>query len=222
MASIHLSGADVTAIASLALVVVTAIYAYLTWRMVREMRLAREVETSPYLIATLFPRGPKITILRINNAGRGLAMNVEAAISFNPANDTKTHYWKHKLMLPGTYEEFRIPGSVFDLENLAKMYTSVIVVLRWSNSFRKKQNATYEINFQEQKDGWSDTPWLIHPPEVEISLDKIRSELSEIHKYFKDQDNACITKNLVNQYNDERFWFKIRQKIIRWFKLNRE
>jgi len=218
----HIHPSDVNIIATLLLVLVTAFYAYWTWRMVGEMKRAREEETAPYLIASLFPITQQSVKLQIHNAGRGPALNVEADIRFNPSNGTQSHHWKHPIMLPGTREDFRIPGSVFDIGKLAEMYTSIIVDLRWINSFRKKQEATFEINLREQKDDWSSTPWLIHPPEVEISLDKIRSELSEIHKYFKDQDNACITKNLVNQYNDERFWFKIRQKIIRWFKLYRE
>jgi hypothetical protein len=209
---------DINIIASLLLVLVTAIYAYLTWRMVSEMRRAREEETTPYLIASLFPIGQKFVKLQIHNAGRGPALNVEADIRFNPANGTQSHHWKHPIMLPGTHEDFRIPGSEFNIDKLAEIYQSVGVDLHWSNSFRKKQDATYEINFQEQRDAWSGTPWLTHPPEVEISLDKIKDELTKINSYFQKFEMAPISEQLDNKDNNNKIWFNLWQKIISLFK----
>jgi len=81
----------VMTLTSVLLVFVTAIYAFLTWRMAREMRLARIADLQPYLIIDVVRIG-RIFYLIIKNKGKTPAEMVRFSLDKNVET-----MWKNKL-----------------------------------------------------------------------------------------------------------------------------
>jgi hypothetical protein len=163
---------------NLLLVVITAVYAFLTWRMVSEMRQAREAESEPQLVATLIPLGGMAIKLRIANAGSGPALDIKAIISLEPKKEDNTATWIHPVLLSNSHEDFRLPGENNHLEKLASNFDNLIVELSWHNSFNKLRQKRIEINLKRLYEGWTKVKFLIHPDDVSVQLGKIKDELA--------------------------------------------
>jgi len=137
---------------NLLLVIITSIYVFLTWRMVSEMRRAREAESEPQLVANLIPLGAMSLKLRISNAGRGPALNIKAAIRLVSKTDNSEETWSHPVLLSNGHEDFRLPGDSNNnyLDKLASKYEKLVVDLEWHNSFRRRQNSKFVIDLRQQ------------------------------------------------------------------------
>lgn len=59
------------------LVVITAIYVWLTYRAVDEARKARLQALRPHVVADFWPLGPNYPVIRLSNAGMAVALDVE-------------------------------------------------------------------------------------------------------------------------------------------------
>src|SRR5947209_908155 len=94
---------------NLLLIGVTTVYVVLTWRIVKEARQTREDAMRPELVATLVPLGAHLIKLRIYNAGGGPAKSVEVDVLLKPSNTLETHTWRHPVLLPGGFEDMKIP-----------------------------------------------------------------------------------------------------------------
>jgi hypothetical protein len=188
---------------NLILVAVTAIYVILTWRMVKDMRQAREAEIEPHLVASLFVFPILNVKLRIQNAGRGPALDIKAEFWLEPAVGTTTSTWLHPVLLSNSFEEFFLPGREFSLEKLASLHDKLIVNLQWVNAFKHVQKAKYEIDLKKQKDGWTNAGFLAHPEEISIQLGKIKDELNQIRRHFDRIKNEQIHKELLEEYRKD-------------------
>ena len=165
---------------SLALVIVTIVYVVVTWLMVREMREARETDTDPYITATLVPISPFRIKLQILNAGRGPAFSVVAKVYFDRLENTTTQVWRNPILLPGIQEYFRLPDDEQDLSKLSIKHQTLVIELSWKNSFRKLREERYEINLKELKDGWFQSKWQIHQPDISTQLGQINDEIKKL------------------------------------------
>jgi hypothetical protein len=202
---------------NLILVTVTAVYVVLTWRMVREMREAREAESEPHLVATLVPFGVLNVKLRIHNAGRGPALNIKAAFRLEPANGTEASTWLHPVLLSDAFEDFILPSREFSLEKLASKHNKVIVDLQWLNAFKRKGEAKYEIDLKQQKEGWTEVGFLLHPDDTPTQLGKIKDELSQIRHHFDKIDRERETQVFIEHYRRKHSWWrKLWKKITEY------
>jgi hypothetical protein len=200
---------------NLMLAIITMIYVFLTWGMVREMRRAREAEVEPHLVATLVPISYKHVKLRIQNAGRGPALHIEATIYLEPANGTKPQTWRHPVLLSGAFEDFLMPGpNIKELPELAAKHDKVVVDLTWSTAFRRTQRATREIHLKQLGEGWLEAGLILAPEDVPTQLKGIRDEIQKIRSQLQYINRDRQRPNLIVQRRPKHLtWQRLRQ----WF-----
>ena len=88
-----------TTYSNLILVIIMGVYAYLTWRMVREMKIARENQFNSNVIAFPIAMGQIHAQVQLENAGPGIALDIELSISLDPPHQKSTKIWKHPVLL---------------------------------------------------------------------------------------------------------------------------
>ncbi len=205
--------------ANLILVAVTTVYVILTWRMVTEMRRAREAESEPHLVATLIPFGTMDVKLRVHNAGRGPALEIKTVFWLDPANNTTTRTWLHPVLLSNAFEEFILPGNEFSLEKLASEHERLIVDLHWLNAFGRGHNTKFEVDLRQQKEGWSKVGFLTRPDDIPIQLEKIKDELSKIRHHFDKIESERSMQEVLEHYRKQTSpWFQLRSRVNQWFR----
>jgi hypothetical protein len=105
-----------------ALLIATAVYAYFTWRMAKEMRDTRRLGIRPRLAMAVDPISSFQGFLAVRNLGPGTACDVELRLTFEPEGETRT--WTTPFLFPGEKVEFKPPRrdgqTEFKLENLAR------------------------------------------------------------------------------------------------------
>jgi len=188
---------------NLVLVLITAVYAFLTWRMVREMRIAREEQSEPHLVAVLVPLGPKSVKLRIRNAGPGPAVRIEGTIRPDPAVESETRIWRHPVLIPGDFEDFSPPGRLFNFEQLAAKYDKVFFDVTYSTSFGRARNAHMEINLKLQLEGWYNAGILLAPRDLPGRVEELRQELSEIKSELRSLTSELRSDRVTREMADE-------------------
>ena len=159
---------------------ITAIYAYLTWRMVKEMRMVREAELEPHIIASLIPFGPLYVKLQIKNVGPGVAFDVNSTWKLEPLNNTEEQYWRQPVMPPETLAEFRLPNEQNLLTELASNHNKLVINLLWRNIYKKDYSDVVEIDLIGLRDAWTKTKWLVSPEPIETRLKRMEGELKRI------------------------------------------
>jgi len=96
-----------TIVATAALVLITAVYAWTTWQLVVEMRITRHEASSPALNLSPELLGPRFPIARLTNLGPGYAVAIEGDIWVEVAGDERWRYSLHlPLMAPGAKHDF--------------------------------------------------------------------------------------------------------------------
>ena len=202
---------------NLILVVVTAVYVVLTWRMVLEMRRAREAESEAHLVAMLVPLGPLAVKLCIHNAGTGPAFNIRAEFQVVPSGDTTPKIWLHPALLSQTSEYFFLPGNEFDLKALAAKYEKIIVSLEWSNIFGRKREASYDIVFQKYIEGWYEIGFMIQPDDIPEQFEKITKELSRIREALEVPERDRKNREFLEHARYRRtIRYRVSQRIKTW------
>lgn len=178
------------AYSNLLLVIITIVYAFLTWRMVLEMRHAREAENEPQLVATLVPISAKLVHLRISNAGRGPALNIHAKMRLDSSTKHEEVAWSHPVLLSNAHEDFRPPGDTNNrnLDILTSTYDRVVVEMEWLNTFKHRQHSMSVINLKRLLDGWTRAGWLLPPAATGVELGKMKDELSKIASVLQNED----------------------------------
>lgn len=176
-----------TKYSNLILVIITGIYAYLTWKMVSEMKTARENQSDSNVIAFPILLDQIYTQVQLENAGPGIALDIELSISLIPALTKNTTSWKHPVLLAGQKENFLLPyeaGSkeVETLKQLSKIHDSIVLKLSWKNVFGHKKTFTKKYNLNELSQGWYNAGRLIKPKDIPETMKDISKSLNEIHK----------------------------------------
>jgi hypothetical protein len=96
-----------------ALVLITGVYAFLTFQMVREMQAARRQTVRPHLVLRLEWVTTTSVVVAVSNAGVGPALNVEATITFffrDQSRQPEVRRWSEALVAPGGNHQFLQPG----------------------------------------------------------------------------------------------------------------
>jgi hypothetical protein len=172
---------------NLILVIITGVYAYLTYRMVLEMKKAREDQADANLIASPIPFGPLYAQIQLKNAGLGPALDVELIIAFEPQLQTIPKTWKYSAFSVNQIENFLLPqeessGALETLRDAATKHNTVEIKLKWKNIFgrRKSFNASYNLN--ELAEGWYNAGHLIPPEDLPTQMKETAQTLDKIHR----------------------------------------
>ena len=174
-----------TTYSNLILVIITGIYAYLTWKMAREMKTARENQTDANLVAAPVSAHRIYAEVQLVNAGPGAALDVELSISLEPLLETVVKTWYHPAFLVGQKENFLLPmahpSRLDSLRELANKHNSVIVNVKWKNIFGKSKYFSASYNLNDLAQGWYNAGHLIPPDDIPTQMEKVTKSLDEIH-----------------------------------------
>lgn len=110
-----------------ALVVITAYYAWQTYRMAKEMRRARGAQILPKIVPNLELIGAGGAFLRIDNVGPGPALRVEVEFWLEPNGDRRR--WRSPLIASGGGQSFDpLPdegSQALQLDHLISRFTEL-------------------------------------------------------------------------------------------------
>ena len=140
--------------ANLILIAITAIYATLTWMMLKEMREARKADLKPCIKASLDLIGSDTVVLKIQNIGKGAAIDTNAEFSLEPSENVKAT-WKYRLLGSSESKRFLLPDpdKKYTLDALTEKYEEVIVKINYKDVFNETHKETVSINLKEFKEG---------------------------------------------------------------------
>lgn len=170
-----------TRYASLILALITGVYAYLTWRMAREMRIAREGQIDANVVASPVPMGPLYVQVVMQNAGPGPAFDVEISLSLEPPLDTPAKTWRHPVLMVNQKEKFLPPTrEIQALRDLAESHDYLVVDIRWNNLFGKEHSTSNRHNLASLVEGWYEAGHLIPPADFESQMDDISKTLKKL------------------------------------------
>jgi hypothetical protein len=115
------------AVLTLALVVITAYYAWQNRKMVNEMQLAREAASLPHLTLCFEPLGPMNVMVGLVNLGPGAAVAIDVIIEFHARAgadfSTESRRWRGELLASGRQRDSFVPdadGSMMSIQRLSE------------------------------------------------------------------------------------------------------
>jgi hypothetical protein len=175
--------------ANLILIAITAIYATLTWMMLKEMREARKAELRPCIKASLDLIGSDIVVLKIQNIGKGAAIDINAEFSLEPSENAKAT-WQYRLLSSTESKRFLLPDpdKKYTLDALTEKYKEVIVKISYKDVFNEMHEETLSINLKEFKEGLFGSIMLLDTSMKE-HIEDIKKHIKEISKNLKEISN---------------------------------
>jgi hypothetical protein len=175
--------------ANLILISITAIYATLTWMMLREMRKARKTELRPCIKASLDLIGSDTVALKIQNVGKGAALDINAEFFLEPSENAKA-IWEYRLLSSSESKRFLLPDpdKHYTLDELTKKYEKVIVKISYKDVFNEIHKETSSINFKDFKEGLFGLIMLLDTSMKE-HIEDISNHMKDISKNLKDISN---------------------------------
>jgi hypothetical protein len=172
------SGA-MTALLTIALVLVTAYYARQNHRMAEEMEKARKQSVLPKLALGLAGLTPTLVAMKTQNVGQGAAFDVDIALELVPhegGGEPRSVRWRTNLVAPGEEHHFlvRAPGGgdLIDTDTLAASYREI----RLTGSLRDALGATHQVD------------------ETIRDLPEWRDLLTESHQRWRDEPEKRLAK----------------------------
>ncbi len=174
--------------------VATAVYAGLTWMLVKETRLMRQVHTEPKLeiAARSLDIAIHIVRLHVRNIGLGPAMNVTFSKQVRAGGDTArklleeftaTNFFRVGLKYLGPGEE-RVSHYTQMTEDFEGKIASVLeLAVTYESVTGKKYTATLTVDMSEHKGTYQ----LGTPPmhAISESLEKLQKDIGHIVSGFK-------------------------------------
>jgi len=200
------SGAFAT-LFSIIVAVSTAVYAFLTWKLVTETRKMREAQTEPRISVIFQPKEEWISLidLVIRNIGLGPAYGIKFEIT------PDFEYRKGKLLsqlnfikgikylAPSQKMQFFLTTLAENFEDKTK--TSFNIKVTYNNKTGKTYTETFIIDFSELV-GLSQ---LGEPPLYKISknIEKIQQEIRHISTGFHKLKTIVYTKKEIDDENKQ-------------------
>ena len=188
--------------ANLILIAITAIYATLTLMMLMEMREARKTELRPYIKTALESYNESTIVLKIQNIGKGAAIDVNVEYALKSVEDVKS-VWKYPLLSSGELKKIRLPELNKEepamLKEAIEKYKEIIVKIDYKDVFNEKHEKVSHINLKEFEEGLSGT---IEELSIEENIDWIRNYFREIKKDINVLSTSL--EKISNQMKRER------------------
>ena len=169
--------------------IATAVYAVLTWKLVAETRLMREVQTEPRLSVTLRSIDEAIHIARLHfqNIGQGPAFNVKFSPRVESGNElsaslleefTKPNYFQTGLSYFGPGHERLSMYTQLNQNHDAKLSTVLAFDVTYESVTGKKYKDTLIVDMSEHKG----THQLGKPHlyAIALSLEKLQKDVDRL------------------------------------------
>ena len=169
----------VVASATVVLAIVTVWYAYTTHKMLMEVEKARKEEVQPKLWARLDFFTPLYNVLRIENIGRGPAINISVEYSVTPGGDIKK--WEHPMLSTKEYQRFMLPIPEDDayIETLVRKYEFVTVRFDYDDLNGENHKEKVSIDLKKFKDNIGTT---LNEETLADQVKGIKEQLEKIHE----------------------------------------
>lgn len=196
---------------TLALVLITAYYAWQNRRMVDEMREARIAQILPRLRPTVHSLGAGLGRLRVVNVGPGPAIDVDLEIRMEPGNDWVVR-WTAPVIGPGEHHDFwprdagQSTGAILRLDALTERYQDFRII----GSMQDVVGRHHVIDERfEIREWWSlivlsgrnlDRDW------TEQSAKHLETIAKEIRKFNSDRRNERIRASYT--WRDRFAWWR--------------
>lgn len=199
----------------------TAIYAALTWKLVTETRLMREVQTEPKLVVSLQSVDEAIHIVRLHfkNIGLGPALHVRLTPRVEDGNDqsqalldefTQPNFFRTGLTYLGPGQERMSMYTQLNQGTEAKLATVLAFEIEYKSATGKTHKDTLIVDMSEYKGAHQlGKPHLYSMAQ---SLEKIEKELSKLTggskrlqtDIFDSDDRAQERADLEERCNEQR------------------
>ena len=168
------------------LVLITGIYAFLTWRMVVEMRKARESQSDSTVIASPIPLAPIYAQVQVKNEGPSSALDIELRIALDPPLDTTERIWNYSALTANQVELFYLPlvkepNGLPSLQQLAVKHERMIISLKWKTILGQAKSSNISYSLQDLVEGWYHGGQSIKPDDLPTQMEKATKVLDEIH-----------------------------------------
>jgi len=168
-------------IASLVLAILTAVYVLQTQGMLREMTETRKAEFLPHVKAGLKYPAPMAVYLRIENVGKGAAVNVNVTYGLQPSSEPFKR-WVYPLFSPEESYSFLLQPS--DFNKLIKQYDFLVVRGTCEDVFGQKHEINEKIDLKETHKGWSES-MMIMESSLEDRLREVSGEVKEVGRAIR-------------------------------------
>ena len=98
--------------------------------------------------------GTANVVLKIENIGKGAAIDINAEFSLEPSENPKTT-WQYRLLTPSESIRFflPVPDKKDTLDALTEKYEEFIVKISYKDVFSEMHEETVTLDLQEFKDG---------------------------------------------------------------------
>jgi len=134
-----------SAIATIVLVIVNICCIWQNRQTIKEMEKARKAEFLPRIKATLHFAAPTFVNLKMQNVGKGAAVDIDALIKTQPESGTRK--WRQPLMAPGECEFFFLPEKG-EFEKLANKYDFIVIEGSYKDIFGEKHVLKEKIDLK--------------------------------------------------------------------------
>ena len=174
---------------NLILIAITAIYATLTWMMLKEMREARKAELRPYIKASLDLTVSNTVFLKIQNIGKGTAIDINAEFSLEPSENAKAK-WQYRLLNQSESKRFfpPDPDKKYKLDALIEKYEKVIVKITYRDIFKEEHKEILSNNLKEFKEGLFGSRMILDTS-MKKDIEDIKKYIEETSKNLKEISN---------------------------------
>jgi hypothetical protein len=174
---------SMTALLTIALVLVTAYYARQNHRMAEEMENARKQTVLPKVALGMVGLTPTMVALKAQNVGQGAAFDVDIALELVPHDvqaETRTVRWRSNLIAPGEENQFLVKGDDGDLINTDELSASYREI-RLVGTLRDALGDTHHV---------SDTV---------RDVAEWRDLLTESHQRWRDEPETRLAKAIAKE-----------------------
>ena len=174
----------VSIISTVAFVIIYLITVYQNRQTIKEMEKARKAEFLPKLKATLHFPASTYANLKIQNIGKGPALNVDATIKFcsSSSESESSRIWKEPLMMAGEYYMFVLPQKG-NIKQIIQNVNYIHIKGVYEDIFGEKHEFEDKIDLNEILQNLPEAQiiWKYDPiDKVARTLEKIAEKLDSI------------------------------------------
>jgi hypothetical protein len=180
---------EILAISTSTLAIITAVYVYLTHKIFKEQEVARKEAVIPKLMGKLHYVGPVSPYLRIENVGRGPA--IESYVEFRVLPNGGEHKWYHPLISPHEHFTLTLPLSEKERKSdaLFQKYDSIELQYQYKDLYGKIYEDQSKIDLKEFHKGLTEGNSRVLWEQEDLKkiaqhLDQIRKDIHYIHEDF--------------------------------------
>lgn len=185
---------------ALALILLTAYYAWQTRQTVNEMRLARGASILPALTLSFYHPGAGFTFIVLSNHGPGPALDIDVTFAYGE-NGPRVR-WMSPLLAQGQDERFLEPNNAHQMDELIEKHGFIHLSGHCLDAIGKRHEVSRQIDLSEY--------WILRKASVNVlqtnyekkiaeEVEKIRGTLTSLtNEVANFLDSASVNKRHRN------------------------